>query len=599
MKTITYLSPAIKIFCIFIKTDPRKKFLPNFSNLKIKFLTILLLLTSSILSAQVPKGTLSLEDTDFNGYFMNSAKIPIVKGKILNLSPNDFKKIKITYTIVTPFENFQNKKVTSVNSDGSFNLQLEYPFPYQQIWLSVGDTLYTCLYANSDLFIELDAEKVDKKNGIRFNGNGIKFLGSDGELTNLMNNHILFKRKQQLEINDEIGTLMINKELPYKEFLLKYDKLYSKFQAIDNEFIKLNPTHYAWLIENERMTCYYRDLFPKFLNNRMESELWEKVKNHKCYSVSNESTGFYGNLLGYISITAGKYQISDWNAIGQYSLIDENGRKLIDSLNYYQTTLNLKSYNRLVPKAFTIFSDTLTAIGTMKTIKFLDATFDTAKADFLKIRIGSKDQAEQKIMYELVLKNITTDWCKSAVNSEYQKLMDRMISLNTILTQPKSIRTGNNIGQVIEEMPFGAKLYRVNNMHASELLTAIKDSFEGKAVLIDFWATWCAPCLAEMPYSKKLHDETLGMPIEFVYLCTSNNSTLERWKSKIAELKIPGTHIFVDDTIETDLMNLFSFVGFPNYALIDAQGKYKPGAITRPSLTDKLKLAELINKANR
>lgn len=144
--------------------------------MKIRLLAILCVLTSSVSFGQVPKGTLSLEDSDFNGYFMNTAKTPIVKGKILNLSTNELRKINISYTIVTPLSEFQNKKVTNVNSDGTFNLQLDYPFPYQQIWLRIGDTLYTCLYANSDLNIELDATKVDKKNGIRFNGDGIKFL---------------------------------------------------------------------------------------------------------------------------------------------------------------------------------------------------------------------------------------------------------------------------------------------------------------------------------------------------------------------------------------------------------------------------------------
>lgn len=557
---------------------------------------IFCLLSSELVSAQRPTGILSLEDTEYNGSYLNIAKIPVVKGKILNLSPDDFGRIRISYSIVTPFESFQNKKSTIISKDGSFNLELDYPFPYQQIWLRIGDTLYTCLYVNSDLYIELDAEKVDRKNGINFNGAGIKFLGSDGELTNLMNNHILFKRNQQLEIIKKIMTLCEDRSLPYPKFIFKYDELYSKLQKLDNEFNEVNPSKYTWLIENERMSRYYGDLITRFTNTKMDPDLWEKVKKHKSYSVSNDGMSFYRNLVMYINITAGKYRIDDWKAIGKYSMIDESGKKIIDSMDYYQKSSNLKSYNRLAAKAFAAFSDTLAAITTMKTINFLDTAFNQAKADFLKIEIGSRSQDEQKTMYALVLKNITTDWCKRGVNSEYQKLIDRIISVNTILNQSKPIRIGYNIGQPIEEMAFGSKLYRVNNMKAHELLTTIKDAFKGKAVLIDFWATWCAPCLSEMPYSKKLHDETKDMPIEFVYLCTSNNSSLEKWKSKIAELEIPGTHIYVEDTIETDLMNLFSFVGFPSYAFIDAKGNYKPGAITRPSMTDKHKLTELINK---
>ncbi|HUF23848.1 MAG TPA: TlpA disulfide reductase family protein [Vicinamibacterales bacterium] len=35
--------------------------------------------------------------------------------------------------------------------------------------------------------------------------------------------------------------------------------------------------------------------------------------------------------------------------------------------------------------------------------------------------------------------------------------------------------------------------------------TLTLDSLRGRVVLLDFWATWCAPCLAEMPRLKKLH----------------------------------------------------------------------------------------------
>lgn len=569
--------------------------------MKTRLLTFLCFLTSSVLFGQVPKGTLSLEDTDFNRYFMNTAKIPIVKGKIINLSTVDLQKINISYTIVTPFNELQNKKVTNVNSDGSFNLQLDYPFPYQQIWLRIADTLYTCLYANSDLFIELDAAKVDRKKGINFNGDGIKFLGSDGELTAFMNNHILFKRNQQLEISNEIFTLRKNKQLSDKEFLLKYDELYSKLLEIDNEFIKKNPSIYAWVIENERMSHYYGELCVIHWGKTMSNELWEKVKNHKSYLTSNYGMLFYRYLYTYLSLVAGKNQIKDWNIFKKYSAIDDFGINIIDSINYYQKLknqqepFNAKSYYALVSQANMIFSDTITAINTEKTIKTLDSIFEPAKADLLKIKMDSQEPEKQKIISELVLTHMSTAWCQNVVNAEYQKTTDKLKTINSILNQSKPIGSFTSFGQPVAELSFGAKLYKVNNLKAPELLANLKSSFNGKALLIDFWAAWCAPCLSEMPYSKKLHYATKDLPIEFIYLCTSSSSSIDKWKSKIAELEVPGTHIFVEDAIENELMKLFSASGFPSIVFIDRNGVYKPGVINRMSMTDKNKLTGLIN----
>lgn len=558
-------------------------------------LFLICMITCSFVNAQIPQRTLSLEDPEYDSYFIQSNKVPVVNGKILNLKPDDISKIKISYSIVTPFYNLQDKKTTKVLSDGTFSLQLDYAFPYQQIWFEIGDSLYTCLFANSDLLIEIDAAKIDKKRGVEFSGDGLRFLGSDGELNHLMNNHILFKRNQQLSLNKELNTLRSERPVQIDEFLKKYNEIYDKFFAIDKEFIMSNPSKNSFIIENERLSSYYANIFSRFLNEKMPDELWEKIKNHKSYSISNEGMLFYRYLLSNISISAGRYNVTDWNALAHYSKIDDAGKMLIDSMTYYQKTSNLKSYNKLAVKAFVTFSDTLVAINTQKTIEFLDKNFIPSKADYLKIKLGSMDQDEQIIIDELVLKNLTTDWCKKVKNTEYKNVINNSLKVKTILTESKPISSKAKIGQSIAELSFGARLYTFNKGNASELLSNLKNEFKGKAILLDFWATWCAPCLSEMPYSRKLQNEAKELPVEFIYLCTSDNSTQDKWKSKIAELKIPGTHIFVDESIENDLMRLFSAQGFPSYVLINSGGLIKK-EFKRPSQTNFKTLNNLISQ---
>lgn len=560
-----------------------------------RILSLICFITNTLVNAQIPQGTLSLEDPEFDGYFIQSKKIPVVTGKILNIKSEDISKVKISYSIVTPFFEFQTKKNTTVLGDGTFSLQLDYPYPYQQIWFGIGDTLYTCLYANSDLFIEIDAAKVDKKQGIQFIGDGLKFLGNDGELNHLINNHILFKRNQQLALNKELSALRSERRLPFDEYLKKYNEIYDKFNAIDKEFILSNPSKYSFIIENERLSSYYANIFSRFLNEKMPNDLWDKIKNHKVYSISNEGMLFHRYLLSNISSSVGKFRFSDWNALAHYSKIDDAGKIIIDSMTYYQKTSNIRSYNKLAVKAFATFSDTLAAINTVKTIEFLDNNFIPSKADYLKIKLGSMDQDEQIIIDEIVLKNLTTEWCKKVMNIQYQNLLSNSLKVKTILKESKPISSTTNIGQSITEFPFGARLYSYNKGNASELLSNLKNEFKGKAILLDFWATWCAPCLSEMPYSRKLQNETKELPIEFIYLCTSNNSTLEKWKSKIAELKIPGTHIFVEQSIENELMKLFSAQGFPTYILINSSGTIKK-EFQRPSMTSIKTLNDLISQ---
>jgi peroxiredoxin len=41
-------------------------------------------------------------------------------------------------------------------------------------------------------------------------------------------------------------------------------------------------------------------------------------------------------------------------------------------------------------------------------------------------------------------------------------------------------------------------------------------SYKGKAVVVDFWATWCAPCKIEIPWLEKLHDQYAAQGLEIL-----------------------------------------------------------------------------------
>jgi protein-disulfide isomerase-like protein with CxxC motif len=85
-----------------------------------------------------------------------------------------------------------------------------------------------------------------------------------------------------------------------------------------------------------------------------------------------------------------------------------------------------------------------------------------------------------------------------------------------------------------------------------------------------------------MPYSKKLYHEAKGAksPIEFVYLCTDQGLNQEKWINKVAELEQPGTHIFVENNVISELLSLFNGAGFPTYAVIKPNGEIDTKAIS-------------------
>jgi thiol-disulfide isomerase/thioredoxin len=175
-------------------------------------------------------------------------------------------------------------------------------------------------------------------------------------------------------------------------------------------------------------------------------------------------------------------------------------------------------------------------------------------------------------------------------------LLPAQVSDNTY-DDSRSVASGKKYGELILELPIGAKLYKNHFIKAQELLDNIKTLCKGKAIFIDFWATWCSPCLEAMPNNRRLYQETKNLPVEFIYICTDYRSTIDDWITKISILKQPGIHIYVNDEIIRELWKLLpTNGGFPTYVFIDSKGVFRPGAIPLNSSTTTERLSVWIEK---
>ena len=106
-----------------------------------------------------------------------------------------------------------------------------------------------------------------------------------------------------------------------------------------------------------------------------------------------------------------------------------------------------------------------------------------------------------------------------------------------------------------------------------QLMDAIISKYRGKVVVVDFWATWCAPCLMAMEKYRTVKSELYGKNVVFVYL-TNETSPQKLWGEKIKG--IGGEHYYIDKFDDwKHLMGRFDFEGIPSYVIFDTQGKVR------------------------
>jgi thiol-disulfide isomerase/thioredoxin len=156
---------------------------------------------------------------------------------------------------------------------------------------------------------------------------------------------------------------------------------------------------------------------------------------------------------------------------------------------------------------------------------------------------------------------------KEAVNSFYGQ------ELNKMLAKLRAIEVG-----------YMAPDFTLPDSSGKKKITL--SSFRGKYVLIDFWASWCGPCKAEIPFLKQAYTKYQNKGFEIVSVSLDDKKP--NWLAALNQYQMPWVHISDVKGFNSVVNELYHVPAIPKTLLLDQTGKIIAKDLRGPALDKKL-----------
>jgi peroxiredoxin len=186
-----------------------------------------------------------------------------------------------------------------------------------------------------------------------------------------------------------------------------------------------------------------------------------------------------------------------------------------------------------------------------------------------------------------------------------QQLPGNMVKAVKLLTmQPRVTHAARDSGKIVPERradmtsglkifdkPYRAPVFSLENMSGKRVTL---EQYRGKVVLLNFWASWCPPCLEEMPSMQRLYTQMKGRPFEILAIDVGEDEADIRRFNTIMKTTFP---VLLDR--DGSVYNEWKVYVYPTNFLIDKSGHIRygsPGAIDWDEKSPVDKIERLLNE---
>jgi thiol-disulfide isomerase/thioredoxin len=167
------------------------------------------------------------------------------------------------------------------------------------------------------------------------------------------------------------------------------------------------------------------------------------------------------------------------------------------------------------------------------------------------------------------------------LEKELGSIPEIVVLLYNLEMSGSRVREFQKIGVGTTIKNFSAKDLKGNNFQLSDILK------ENDYVLLEFWASWCHPCRAEIPYMKKTYEKYKNKRFEIISFTLDKD--IQKWEKASQEEDIPWINVGDLLAMKSPVVKMYGIGGVPMNYLVNKEGTIVAQNLRQEKLEEKLK----------
>ena len=251
-------------------------------------------------------------------------------------------------------------------------------------------------------------------------------------------------------------------------------------------------------------------------------------------------------------------------------LPEELKNMTFDDPNAYKASLSYKNmaFDKTMTSMFDAIGNDISSVSVEKLKELNDIKIPALKdevIDYLGSFLVSPGNSNMESIYNFFVSNTTNEDTKKKLTETYEKNKDLVKGKPS----PEFVNYENHKG---------------GQMSLADL--------KGKYVYVDVWATWCGPCIREIPSLKEVEKKFHNENIAFVSTSIDEVKDHDKWVDMVKDKELGGVQLMADKAWNSKFVQDYAIQGIPRFILIDPNGNIVNADAPRPSDPKLLELLE-------